>query len=112
LGLSNLCWIYDNNHITIEENTGLAFSDDVAGRFLAYGWDVQWVSNANDLDLLREAFDHFKKTTDQPTLIIVDSLIVYGAPTKQGTSAAHGEPLGEEKIRATKKRCDWPEDAN
>jgi transketolase len=69
------------------------------------------VSNANDLDLLREAFDHFKKTTDQPTLIIVDSHIGYGAPTKQDTSAAHGEPLGEEEIRATKKRYGWPEDA-
>src|SRR6202795_1584181 len=110
LRLSNLCWIYDNNHITIEGNTSLAFSEDVAGRFLAYGWNVQRVSNANDLDLLREAFDHFKKTTDQPTLIIVDSHIGYGAPTKQDTSAAHGEPLGEEEIRATKKRYGWPED--
>ena len=111
LRLSNLCWIYDNNHITIEGNTSLAFSEDVAGRFLAYGWDVQRVSNANDLDLLREAFDRFKKATDQPTLIIVDSHIGYGAPTKQDTSAAHGEPLGEEEIRATKKRYGWPEDA-
>ena len=110
LGLSNLCWIYDNNHITIEGHTSLAFSEDVAGRFLAYGWNVERVSNANDLDLLREAFDHFKKTTDRPTLIIVDSHIGYGAPTKQDTSAAHGEPLGEEEIRATKKRYGWPED--
>jgi transketolase len=83
----------------------------VAGRFLAYGWNVQRVSNANDLDLLREAFDRFKKMTDQPTLIIVDSHIGYGAPSKQDTSAAHGEPLGEEEIRATKKRYGWPEDA-
>jgi transketolase len=111
LRLSNLCWIYDNNHITIEGNTSLAFSEDVAGRFLAYGWNVQRVSNANDIDLLREAFDHFNKTTHQPTLIIVDSHIGYGAPTKQDTSAAHGEPLGEEEIRATKKRYGWPEDA-
>ena len=111
LGLSNLCWIYDNNHITIEGNTSLAFSEDVAGRFLAYRWNVQRVSNANDLDLLREAFDHFKKTTDRPTLIIVDSHIGYGAPTKQDTSAAHGEPLGAEEIRATKRRYGWPEDA-
>jgi len=111
LGLSNLCWIYDNNHITIEGHTSLAFSEDVAGRFLAYGWNVERVSNANDLDLLREAFDHFKKTTDRPTLIIVDSHIGYGAPTKQDTSAAHGEPLGEEEIRATKRRYGWPEDA-
>jgi transketolase len=111
LGLSNLCWIYDNNHITIEGNTSLAFSEDVAGRFLAYGWNVQRVSNANDLDLLREAFQRFKKTTDRPSLIIVDSHIAYGAPTKQDTSAAHGEPLGEAEIRATKRRYDWPEDA-
>jgi transketolase len=88
LRLSNLCGIYDNNHITIEGNISLAFSEDVAGRFVAYGWDVQRVSNANDLDLLREAFDHVSKTTHQPTLIIVDSHIGYGAPTKQDTSAA------------------------
>ena len=111
LGLSNLCWIYDNNHITIEGHTSLAFSEDVAGRFLAYGWNVERVSNANDLELLREAFDHFKKTVDRPTLIIVDSHIGYGAPTKQDTSAAHGEPLGEDEIKATKKRYGWPEDA-
>ena len=83
----------------------------MAGRFLAYGWNVERVSNANDLDLLREAFGHFKKTVDRPTLIIVDSHIGYGAPTKQDTSAAHGEPLGEDEIRATKKRYGWPEDA-
>jgi transketolase len=111
LGLSNLCWIYDNNHITIEGNTSLAFSEDVAGRFLAYGWNVQRVSNANDLDLLREAFQRFKQTTDRPSLIIVDSHIAYGAPHKQDTSAAHGEPLGEEEIRGTKRRYGWPEDA-
>jgi transketolase len=111
LGLSNLCWIYDNNHITIEGNTSLAFSEDVAGRFLAYGWNVQRVSNANDLDLLREAFQRFQQATDRPTLIIVDSHIAYGAPTKQDTSAAHGEPLGEDEIRATKRRYGWPEDA-
>jgi transketolase len=111
LGLSNLCWIYDNNHITIEGNTSLAFSEDVAGRFLAYGWNVQRVSNANDLDLLREALQRFKKTLARPSLIIVDSHIAYGAPTKQDTSAAHGEPLGENEIRATKRRYGWPEDA-
>ena len=111
LRLSNLCWIYDNNHITIEGHTSLAFSEDVAGRFLAYGWNVERVSNANDLDLLREAFTQFKKTTDRPTLIIVDSHIGYGAPTKQDTSAAHGEPLGEEEIRAAKRKYGWPEDA-
>src|SRR6516165_9043357 len=111
LGLSNLCWIYDNNHISIEGNTSLAVTEDVAGRFLAYGWHVQRVSNANDLDLLREAFNNVKKTSDQPSLIIVDSHIGYGAPHKQDTSGAHGEPLGEEEIRLTKKRYGWPEDA-
>ncbi|MBV9489070.1 MAG: transketolase, partial [Verrucomicrobia bacterium] len=109
--LSNLCWIYDSNRITIEGNTNLAFSEDVAGRFLSYGWNVQRVSNANDLDLLREAFDGFRRTTDRPTLIVVDSHIAWGAPTKQDTAAAHGEPLGEAEIRATKRRYGWPEDA-
>ncbi len=110
-GLSNLCWIYDNNHITIEGNTALAFTEDVATRFLGYGWNVLRVGDANDQDLLARAFATFKKTTDRPTLIIVDSHIAYGAPTKQDTSAAHGEPLGEEEIRATKKNYGWPEDA-
>jgi transketolase len=111
LKLSNLCWIYDNNHITIEGNTSWAFSEDVATRFLAYGWNVLRVGDANDLERLRRAFDTFKKTTDRPTLIIVDSHIAYGAPNKQDTSAAHGEPLGEEEIRLTKKNYGWPEDA-
>ena len=111
LGISNLCWIYDNNHITIEGNTALAFSDDVATRFIAYGWNVTRVGDANDLLMLKRAFRTFQKTTDRPTLIIVDSHIAYGAPNKQGTSAAHGEPLGEEEIRQTKRNYGWPEDA-
>src|SRR6202007_2548670 len=111
LGLSNLCWIYDNNHITIEGNTSLAFTEDVAGRFLAYGWHVQRVSNANDLDLLREAFNNVKKTSNKPSLMIVDSHIGYGAPHKQDTRGAQGEPLGEKESRLTKKRYGWPEDA-
>jgi len=111
LGLSNLCWIYDNNHITIEGNTSLAFSDDVATRFIAYGWNVTRVGDANDLVTLERAFHTFQKTTDRPTLIIVDSHIAYGAPNKQDTSAAHGEPLGEEEIRLTKRNYGWPEDA-
>jgi transketolase len=111
LGISNLCWIYDNNHITIEGNTALAFSDDVATRFIAYGWNVTRVGDANDLVMLDRAFRTFQKTTDRPTLIIVDSHIAYGAPNKQDTSAAHGEPLGEEEIRQTKKNYGWPEDA-
>jgi len=111
LGISNLCWIYDNNHITIEGNTALAFSDDVATRFIAYGWNVTRVGDANDLVMLERAFRTFQKTTDRPTLIIVDSHIAYGAPNKQGTSAAHGEPLGAEEIRQTKRNYGWPEDA-
>jgi transketolase len=111
LKLSNLCWIYDNNHITIEGNTALAFSEDVAVRFLSYGWNVWRVGDANDLERLEDAFEIFKKTTDRPTLIIVDSHIAYGAPGKQDTSGAHGEPLGEETIRKTKKVYGWPEDA-
>jgi len=111
LGLSNLCWIYDNNHITIEGNTALTFSDDVATRFIAYGWNVTRVGDANDLDMVERAFRTFQKTTDRPTLIIVDSHIGYGAPHKQDTSAAHGDPLGEEEIRLTKRNYGWPEEA-
>jgi len=110
LKLSNLCWIYDNNKITIEGSTELAFSDDVATRFIAYGWNVTRVQDANDLDMLERAFHTFKKTQDRPTLIIIDSHIGYGAPHKQDTSAAHGEPLGEEEIKLTKQRYGWPED--
>ena len=109
--LANLCWIYDNNHITIEGHTALAFSDDVATRFLGYGWNVTRVGDANDLDMLSRAFDTFKATDDRPTLIIVDSHIAYGAPHKQDTSAAHGEPLGEDEVRLTKRVYGWPEDA-
>lgn len=111
LKLSNLCWVYDNNHITIEGDTKLAFSEDVATRFLGYGWNVLRVGDANDLVMLQRAFHTFEKTTDRPTLIIVDSHIGYGSPHKQDTHAAHGEPLGEEEIRLTKKNYGWPEDA-
>jgi transketolase len=111
LALDNLCWIYDNNHITIEGNTALSFSDDVATRFIGYGWNVVRVGDANDLDMLERAFWTFKNTSDRPTLIIVDSHIAYGAPHKQDTSAAHGEPLGAEEIRLTKRHYGWPEDA-
>ena len=110
LKLNNLCWIYDNNHITIEGNTALAFSEDVATRFIAYGWNVTRVGDANDTEMLARAFATFKRESERPTLIIVDSHIGYGAPTKQDTSAAHGEPLGEEEIRATKRAYGWPED--
>jgi transketolase len=111
LKLSNLCWIYDNNHITIEGNTALAFSDDIATRFMGHGWNVTRVGDANDLDMLARAFRTFLNTRDRPTLIIVDSHIGYGAPNKQDTSAAHGEALGEQEIRLTKRNYGWPEDS-
>jgi transketolase len=111
LKLGNLCWIYDSNRITIEGSTSLAFSDDVGTRFTGYGWDVIHVSDANDLAALDAAYDKAKATNDKPTIIIVQSHIGYGAPTKQDTKAAHGEPLGEEEIRLTKRFYGWPEDA-
>jgi transketolase len=111
LKLSNLCWIYDNNHISIEGNTSLAFSDDVATRFIGYGWNVTRVGDANDTEMLARAYQTFRREDDRPTLIIVDSHIGYGAPHKQDTSGAHGEPLGEDEVRATKRNYGWPEDA-
>jgi transketolase len=109
LKLSNLCWIYDNNKITIEGHTDWAFSEDVATRFIGYGWNVTRVGDANDLDMLERALATFKRETGRPTLIIVDSHIAYGSPNKQDTHAAHGEPLGEEEIRLTKRNYGWPE---
>jgi len=111
LKLANLCWVYDNNKITIEGNTSWAFSEDVATRFLGYGWNVLRVGDANDQETLSRAFQTFKNTGDRPTLIIVDSHIAYGAPNKQDTHGAHGEPLGEEEIRLTKRNYGWPEEA-
>jgi transketolase len=111
LKLGNLCWIYDNNHITIEGNTSWAFSDDVATRFISYGWNVTRVGDANDLEMLQRALDVARSTHDRPTLIIVDSHIAYGSPHKQDTSAAHGEPLGEDEIKLVKRNYGWPEDA-
>jgi len=111
LKLSNLCWIYDNNHVTIEGNTALTFTDDVATRFIGHGWNVTRVGDANDLELLTRAFEEFKEERDRPTLIIVDSHIGYGSPHKQDTAEAHGEPLGEEEVRETKRAYGWPEDA-
>src|SRR2546426_1644038 len=110
LGLDNLCWIYDNNHITIEGHTRLTFTEDVAARFLAYGWNVLRVGDANDIERIEHAFDIFRTTQDRPTFIVLDSHIGYGAPHKQDTAAAHGEPLGEEEIRLTKRSYGWPED--
>ena len=110
LKLAQLCWLYDNNKITIEGPTDLAFSEDVGARFAAYGWSVLRVSDANDLGALERALQTFKATNDRPTLVIVDSHIGYGAPHKQDTSAAHGEPLGEDEIKLAKKYYGWPQD--
>ncbi|PYM13931.1 MAG: transketolase [Candidatus Rokuibacteriota bacterium] len=111
LAPDNLCWIYDNNHITIEGQTSLAFTEDVAARFLAYGWNVLRVGDANDIDRIQHALGVFRETTGRPTLIILDSHIGYGAPHKHDTSAAHGEPLGDEEVRLTKRSYGWPEEA-
>ena len=111
LGLSNLCWIYDNNTVTIEGHTKLAFSEDVATRFNGYHWNVLHVSDANDRNQLAKAFETFQQSNDRPTLIIVDSIIGYGAPHKQNTASAHSDALGEEEVRLAKKFYGWPQDA-
>ena len=111
LKLSNLCWIYDENHVTLDGLANVSFTEDVGKRFEAYGWNVEHVPDANDLEALAQAYSGFLKTTDRPTLIRVNSHIGYGSPHKQDTSAAHGEPLGEEEVRLVKKFYGWPEDA-
>ncbi len=111
LGLENLCWVYDNNHITIEGNTRIAFTEDVAARFLGYGWNVLRVGDANDIDRIEHALNVFRQTTGRPTFIILDSHIGYGSPHRQDTAEAHGEPLGDEEIRLVKRFYGWPEEA-
>ena len=111
LRLSNLCWIYDSNHVTIEGPADLAFSENVEARFTAYGWQVIHLHDVEDLNALRAAYALSACTSDRPTLIIVDTVIGVGAPTKQGTSAAHSEPLGAEEARAAKRSYGWPQDA-
>jgi transketolase len=111
LGLDNLCWIYDNNHITIEGKTRITFTEDVEARFLAYGWNVLRVGDANDIDRIEHALEIFRTTKDRPTFIVLDSHIGYGSPNRQDTAAAHGEPLGDEEVRLTKRSYGWPEDA-
>ena len=111
LGLDNLCWIYDNNRITIEGSTRITFTEDVEARFLAYGWNVLRVGDANDIERIEHALDIFRKTKERPTFIVLDSHIGYGSPHKQDTAAAHGEPLGDEEVRLTKRSYGWPEDA-
>jgi transketolase len=111
LQLPNLCWIYDNNRVTLDGPADWSFTEDVAARFLAYGWHVTHVTDANDLGQLSNAYNEFLKTTDRPTLIVVNSHIGYGSPHKQDTSAAHGEPLGADEVRLVKAFYGWPEDA-
>jgi transketolase len=111
LALDDLCWIYDNNHITIDGNTRITFTEDVAGRFLAYHWNVLRVADANDLESIGQALAVFRKTKDRPTLIILDSHIGYGSPHKVDTPAAHGEPLGEDEVKLVKRAYHWPENA-
>jgi transketolase len=111
LGLDNLCWIFDNNHITIEGNTRITFTEDIAARFLGYGWNVLRVGDANDLERIEHALDVFRQTKGRPTFIILDSHIGYGSPHRQDTPEAHGEPLGEEEVKLTKRSYGWPEDA-
>jgi transketolase len=111
LRLSNLCWIYDNNTITIEGHTELAFGEEVATRFLAYGWQVLRVADANDVHAIASALETFLQSSDRPTLIIVNSIIGYGAPKKQNTAKAHSDALGEDEVKGAKRAYGWPEDA-
>jgi transketolase len=111
LALEALCWIYDNNHVTIEGKTGITFTEDVAARFRAYGWNLLHVGDANDLRLIEHALAAFRTTKGRPTLIVLDSHIGYGSPHKIDTAAAHGEPLGEDEVRLVKRAYGWPEDA-
>jgi len=111
LKLNNLTLIYDDNTITIDGHTDLAFSEDVAARFTAYGWNILRVNDGNDLDGMQKAIDASKKCTDKPTLIVQKTVIGYGAPHKQNTHGAHGEPLGPDEIKLAKKFFGWPEDA-
>jgi transketolase len=111
LGLDDLCWIYDNNHITIEGKTRITFTEDVTARFLGYRWNVLRVGDANDLQRIEDALAVFHNTKGRPTLIILDSHIGYGSPNKVDTAAAHGEPLGEEEVRLVKRAYGWSEDA-
>ncbi len=111
LKLSNLCWIYDHNSVTLDGPANWSFSEDVATRFVGYEWNVTRVSDANDVEMIARAFETFQKTTDRPTLIILDSHIGYGSPHKQDSNSSHGEPLGEEEVKLVKKFYGWPEDA-
>jgi transketolase len=112
LGLDNLCWIFDNNHITMEGNTDVTFTEDVAARFLAYGWNMLRVGDANDIDRIEHGIQIFRQTKDRLTFVVLDSHIGYGSPNKQGTAASHGEPLGENEVHLTKRYYGWPDDTH
>jgi len=111
LKLDNLCWIYDNNHVTLDGPANVSFSEDVMTRFVGYGWNVTRVADANDLMMLGRGYETFLKTSGRPTLVVVDSHIGYGSPHKQDTYEAHGEPLGEAEVKLAKKNYEWPEDS-
>jgi transketolase len=111
LRLDNLCWIYDNNHVTLDGPANWSFSEDVMTRFVGYGWNVTRVADANDLMMIGRGYETFLKTSGKPTLVVVDSHIGYGSPHKQDTYEAHGEPLGEAEVKLVKKNYEWPEDA-
>jgi len=111
LQLSNLCWIYDSNRVTLDGPAEWSFSENVGARFKAYGWNVTEVGDANDLDQLTQAYENFLQNKERPTFIVVNSHIGYGSPHKQDSSASHGEPLGEDEVRLVKKFYGWPEDA-
>ncbi len=111
LGLDNLCWVYDNNHITIEGDTRITFTEDVAARFLAYGWNVLRIGDANDIERIQRALDTFREAKGRPTFIVLDSHIGYGSPNRQDTAEAHGEPLGDDEVRLAKRSYGWPENA-
>ena len=111
LKLSNLCWLYDNNNVTLDGPADWSYGEDTEQRFKSYGWNVVHVTDANDVEMLSKALDTFKETKERPTLIIVNSHIGYGSPNKQDKSAAHGEPLGEEEVKLSKRSYGWPEDA-
>jgi len=111
LGLDNLCWVYDNNHITIEGHTNITFTEDIAARFMGYGWSILRIGDANDIDRIEHALGVFRQTKGRPTFLILDSHIGYGSPHKQDTPEAHGEPLGDDEVKLTKRAYGWPEDA-
>jgi transketolase len=111
LGLDNLCWVYDNNHIAIEGHTSIAFTEDIAARFHGYGWNVLRVGDANDVERIQLDLEDFRQTSGRPTFIVLDSHIGYGSPHRQDTSAAHGEPLGDDEIRLAKRAYGWLEEA-